>query len=139
MKYGNLVIEKKEYVLLKRLMNLSGYYKDETFRKSVKKLVSELESAQIVDDDEMPDDVVRFNSVITIGSKDGWQRRFKLVLPTESNIKEDRVSITTPMGAAVIGYSVGDTLIWEFPSGIKELTIEKVSQEKKNINLDMVL
>lgn len=139
MKYGNLVIEKKEYVLLKKLMNLSGYYKDETFRKSVNKLIGELASAQIVDDTEMPDDVVRFNSIMTIGSKDGWQRTFQLVLPTESNIEENKISIATPMGAAVIGYAECDTIVWEFPNGIRELTIKKVSQQKKTINLDMVL
>mgnify|MGYP000347880173 CR=1 FL=1 len=60
MKYGSLVIEKKEYVLLKRLMNLSGYYKDETFRKSVEKLVHELKSAHIIDDDEMPDEMLDY-------------------------------------------------------------------------------
>ncbi|SEK97634.1 regulator of nucleoside diphosphate kinase [Maribacter orientalis] len=139
MKHGNLIIEKKEYVLLKRLMNLSGYYKDETLRKSVKKLLGELESAKIVEDAKMPADVVRFNSVITIGSKEGWHKTFQLVLPTESNIKEDKISITTPMGAAVIGYAEGDTIIWEFPNGVKELTIEKINHEKKHINLDMVL
>ena len=139
MKHGNLIIEKKEYVLLKRLMNLSGYYKDETLRKSVKKLLGELESAKIVEDVKMPADVVRFNSVITIGSKEGWHKTFQLVLPTESNIKEDKISITTPMGAAVIGYAEGDTIIWEFPNGVKELTIEKINHEKKHINLDMVL
>ena len=87
----------------------------------------------------MPDDVVRFNAIISIGSKDGWQKTFHLVLPTESDIKENKISISTPMGAAVIGYAAGDTIIWDFPSGQKELTIEKVSQEKKHINLDMVL
>lgn len=139
MKHGNLIIEKKEYVLLKRLMNLSGYYKDETLRKSVKKLLGELESALVLEDVKMPDDVVRFNSVITIGSKEGWHKTFQLVLPNESNIKEDKISITTPMGAAVIGYAEGDTIIWEFPNGIKELTIEKIEYERKHISLDMVL
>ena len=60
MKYGNLVIEKKEYVVLKRLMNLSGYYKDDTLRKSVQKIVGELETAIIRDESEMYEDVIRF-------------------------------------------------------------------------------
>lgn len=139
MKYGNLVIEKKEYVLLKRLMNLSGYYKDETFRMSVNKLLCELETANIMDDAEMPYDLVRFNSVVTIGSKKGWKRTFQVVLPKESNVKEDKISISTPMGAAVMGYAEGDSIVWEFPSGEQHLTIEKVVQEKKHIKLDIVL
>lgn len=139
MKYGSLVIEKREYVLLKRLMNLSGYYKDDTLRKSVKKLVGELESAQISDEADIPEDVIRFNTTVTIVSEGGWHKRFKLVMPMDSDIKNNKVSILTPMGAAVMGYSEGDTLLWEFPSGEQKLTIEKVEQENTYISANMIL
>ncbi|MGB2760427.1 MAG: GreA/GreB family elongation factor [Maribacter stanieri] len=139
MKYGNLVIEKKEYVVLKRLMNLSGYYKDDTLRKSVQKIVGELETAIIRDDSEMYEDVIRFNTTVTIISENGWHKKFKLVMPTDSDIKNDKISILTPMGAAVMGYSEGDSVVWEFPSGEQKLTIEKVEQENAPINLNMVL
>ncbi|CAM4283204.1 GreA/GreB family elongation factor [Zobellia nedashkovskayae] len=138
MKYGGLVIEKKEYVLLKRFMNLSGYYKDETLRKSVEKLVGELESAQIYDEAEMPEDVIRFNSTITIVSENGWQKKFKLVVPTESDVNSGRISILTPMGAAVIGYAQGDALIWDFPAGEQRMLIELVEQEHKYININSI-
>lgn len=139
MKYGDLVIEKKEYVLLKRFMNLSGYYKDDTLRDSVKKLVGELESAQICDEHEMPKDVIRFNSTITIASQNGWHRKFKLVMPNDSDINNNKISILTPMGAAVMGYAEGDSITWQFPSGEQKLAIEKVEQENKYINANMVL
>ncbi|MGJ8714355.1 MULTISPECIES: GreA/GreB family elongation factor [Maribacter] len=139
MKYGNLVIEKKEYVVLKRLMNLSGYYKDDTLRKSVQKIVGELETAIIRDESEMYEDVIRFNTTVTIISENGWHKKFKLVMPTDSDIKNDKISILTPMGAAVMGYSEGDSVVWEFPSGEQKLTIEKVEQENAPINLNMVL
>lgn len=139
MKHGSLVIEKKEYVLLKRCMNLSGYYKDDTLRDSVKKLLGELESAQICDEQDMPKDVIRFNSTITIVSQNGWQRKFKLVMPNDSDIKNDKISILTPMGAAVMGYAEGDSITWQFPSGEQKLTIEKVEQKNKYINVNMVL
>lgn len=98
MKYGVLVIEKKEYVLLKKLMNLSGYYKDSTLRKSVQKLVGEMESAKIYDEANMPDDVIRFNSTVTIVSENGWRKQFKLVMPSDSDVKSDKISILTPWG-----------------------------------------
>ncbi|WP_282113566.1 GreA/GreB family elongation factor [Maribacter stanieri] len=139
MKYGNLVIEKKEYVVLKRLMNLSGYYKDDTLRKSVQKILGELETAIIRDESEMYEDVIRFNTTVTIISENGWHKKFKLVMPTDSDIKNDKISILTPMGAAVMGYSEGDSVVWEFPSGEQKLTIEKVEQENAPINLNMVL
>lgn len=120
-------------------MNLSGYYKDETLRKSVKKLVGELESAQICDEADMPKDVIRFNTMITIVSKNGWRRKFKLVMPNDSDVRNDKISILTPMGAAVMGYAEGDSLVWEFPSGEQKLTIEKVEQENNYISMNMVL
>lgn len=139
MKYGNLVIEKKEYVVLKRFMNLSGYYKDDTLRKSVQKLAGELETATVCDASDMYDDVIRFNTTVTIVSENGWQKKFKLVMPTDSDIKNDKISILTPMGAAVIGYSEGDSITWEFPSGEQKLTIKKVEQENQHMNINMVL
>ncbi len=120
-------------------MNLSGYYKDVTLGKSVKKLLTELESAKIFDEVDMPKDVIRFNSNITIRSENGWTRKFQLVMPNDSDVKRDKVSILTPMGAAVIGYAEGDTLIWEFPNGEQRLTIEKIEQENKYINVNMIL
>ncbi|MBU2899572.1 GreA/GreB family elongation factor [Maribacter dokdonensis] len=139
MKYGNLVIEKKEFVVLKRLMNLSGYYKDDTLRKSVKKLASELETAIILDANDMHEDVIRLNTMVTIVSDSGWHKKFKLVMPTDSDIKNNKISILTPMGAAVMGYSEGDIVQWEFPVGEQKLTIEKVEQENEHINLNMAL
>ncbi len=139
MKYEKLYIEKKEFLLLKRFMNLSGYYKDNTFRKSVEKLVGELESAQVCDDADMPKDVIRFNTTLTIGAEKGWRKTFKLVMPKESDVKNDKISILTPMGAAVMGYAEGDSITWEFPSGEQKLIIEKVVQENKHIDANMIL
>jgi len=139
MKHSNLVIEKKEYVILKRVLNLSGYHQDLTLQKSVGKLTKELESAKICDEEDMPADVVRFNSEITIVSEKGWNKKFQLVLPKESDVKNDKISLLTPMGAAVMGYAEGDSIIWEFPSGEQQLTIEKVKQENTPINVNMIL
>ena len=139
MKYGNLIIEKREYVLLKKLMNLSKYYKDVTLGKSIKKLSSEIESAKICDEKDMPNDVIRFNSTITVVSEKGWSKKFTLVTPSESDVKEGKISLLTPMGSAVIGYAEGDTIIWEFPSGEQNLMIGKVEQGNRKLNVSMVL
>lgn len=139
MKHGNLVIEKREYVLLKRLVNISGHYADETQRESIKKLAGELEQAHIRDEADMPSDVVRFNTWITIGSKNGWHKKFQLVMPKESDVKTNKISVLAPMGLAVIGYAQGDSVVWNFPTGEQQLTILKVEQEENSINIDMLL
>ncbi len=139
MKYKNLIIEKKEYVILKRVLNISGYQQDVTLRKAMGKLSRKLESAKICDEIDMPADVVRFNSEVTISSENGWHKQFQLVLPKSSDVKSNKISIITSMGAAVIGYAKGDSLVWEFPSGEQTITIEKVCQENIRINVNIIL
>lgn len=135
MKYGQLILEKKEFITLKRLLNLSGDYKIDTRKYSIKRLSEEMQSAKIVNDDEFPNDVIRFNSLITVATiDDSWENTFQLVLPSESNAALNKVSILAPMGAAVMGYAKGDKIEWEFPAGIKTLTIKNVVQKQTNIS-----
>ena len=133
------MIEKGEYVLLKRLVNISGYYADATQRDSIQKLAGELEQALIRAEEDMPTDVVRFNSWITIGSKNGWHKKFQLVMPKESDVKTNKISVLAPMGLAVVGYAQGDSVIWNFPTGEQELTLLQVEQAETPINIDLNL
>ena len=138
MKYGNLILEKKEYVFLKRLLNVTGYYKDENTKVSLKKLSGELTSAIIYDNEEMPEDVIRFNSIVTVKSGT-WETEFQLVTPTARDISANKISILAPMGSAVMGYAEGDSVIWNFPNGKKELTIVKVTQAERSVDIDVLL
>ena len=74
MKYGSLILEKKEYVYLKRILNISGYTEDVETQKSVQRLIEELKSAMIVDEMDMPEDIVRFNSSVLVSSDKGWKK-----------------------------------------------------------------
>ncbi|WP_066218313.1 GreA/GreB family elongation factor [Formosa haliotis] len=138
MKYGQLILEKKEFVYLKRILNLSGYSKDIETKKSLQKLTQELHDAEIVDHERMPEDVVRFNSHVTV-AQDEWQKTIQVVVPQHKNFKENKISILTPMGSALIGYALGDSIIWEFPNGTKELRIVNVEQEHNYSGLDIVI
>ena len=137
MKYGSLIMEKKEYVYLKRILNISGYAEDFQTLKSHQKLLDELKTAHIVDNDEMPLDVIRFNSKVTIIFNNGIEKTIQIVAPTDKDVKNNKISILTPMGTALIGYSKGDIVTWEFPMGQHEIKIIEVQQEKtfNNINI----
>ena len=82
----------------------------------------------ILDEDKMPLDVVRINTELTIATADGWQYTFQVVLPAESNNSQKKISLLVPMGAAVLGYSQGDSINWNFPGGNKDITILEVKQ-----------
>ncbi|MBQ0786891.1 MAG: GreA/GreB family elongation factor [Oceanihabitans sp.] len=131
MKYGSIVLEKKEYVTLKQLLKLSESDKVSTRKSSILRLKEELKSAIILDEKELPEDIIRFNSNVVVATKDGWQNDFQLVAAAESNFSKKKISILTPMGLAIIGYAHGDIIDWEFPGGVKSLEIKEVKQTEK--------
>ncbi len=128
MKYGSLILEKKEYVYIKRILNISGYAEDVETQKSLQRLSKELKNAQIIAEADMPEDVIRFNSKIMVYSENGWEKVIQLVIPSDKDAKKDKISILTPMGAALFGYSEGDSIEWDFPSGKQKLRIVTVTQ-----------
>lgn len=123
------MLEKKEYVYVKRILNISGYVGNHEIQKSLVKFTEELKTAHILDETEFPDDVVRLNSIVTVTSGDNWEKTIQIVQPSEKDIKNNKISILTPMGAALFGYSVSDTVKWDFPTGLKELKIIEVTQQ----------
>jgi regulator of nucleoside diphosphate kinase len=92
-------------------------------------LRAELQRAQIVSPDEVPNDVVTMNSQVVLRDLDTDEREtFTLVFPTEADIAEGRLSILAPIGTAILGERVGDEIRWRVPDGWRRLTIEEIVQ-----------
>ncbi|MEA1787547.1 GreA/GreB family elongation factor [Arenibacter sp. GZD96] len=128
MKYNSLILEKKEYVLLKRFLNLSIYSKDIDYIASIKQLSKALQFAQILDEKEMPKDIVRFNSVITLDLAESGIQEVELVVPIKSNKKAGKISILSPLGMALIGRAGGDSISGDLIPGTTHCTIVGVTQ-----------
>tara|TARA_R110000868_G_scaffold8606_3_gene44318 strand:- start:1081 stop:1500 length:420 start_codon:yes stop_codon:yes gene_type:complete len=139
MKYGGLILEKKEYVYLKRILNISGYVGDHQIQKCLTTLSEELKTANIEDEEKMPKDVIRFNSKVTVVFENGTEKIIQVVIPTDKDLSKNKISILTPMGSALIGYSKGDTILWDFPLGKQQLKIKEVIQEKIFSDIDLVI
>ena len=76
-------------------------------------LLEEIERAELHDVETMPDGHVMLNSRVSfIDERTHQLREVQLVLPAEANIAEGRVSILTPMGAALYGVAAGDSIEW---------------------------
>jgi len=128
MKYGELIIEKKEYEFLKQIMSLARYYKDTSYKASIYKLNEELKEARIVTKVNMPMDVIRLNSFVTIETPYAVEKTYQIVTPEKGDIRKDKVSILAPMGLALFGYAEGDQITWTFPLGESRIKIKKVNQ-----------
>jgi regulator of nucleoside diphosphate kinase len=91
-------------------------------------LQSEMARASVVAADDLPGDVVRMGSTAVIVA-DGQQRRVTLVYPGEADFAQGKVSILTPIGAALIGLSPGQSIAWTARDGRQHrLTVLSVVQ-----------
>jgi len=100
---------------------------------NIRKLMDDLDRADIVDEKDVPDDVVLMNSQVSVMDLDSNEKMtFKLVFPEEANLDRKKVSILAPVGSAVLGYRTGDIVEWEVPSRKRRLKIAKVTQKSKD-------
>ncbi len=80
-------------------------------------LSSELARAQLIDEAMHERDVVRMGSTLEYETEPGDARTVTLVFPQDEDISSGRISILTPIGVALIGLSVGDSMEWRRRDG----------------------
>lgn len=94
-------------------------------------LLLELERARVVDDAKLAAGIVRMGSTLRYTSDLGEDRQVTLVYPGDADIAEGKISILTPIGAALIGLSAGQSIDWTARDGrVHRLTVESVVQRE---------
>ena len=96
----------------------------ERFPQAAQELLSEMERAAVVSAEAVPPNVVQMGSGVVFRSDNGETRRVTLVFPGQADIAAGRLSILTPIGAALIGLSEGQSIAWKTRDGrLRQLTI----------------
>jgi regulator of nucleoside diphosphate kinase len=123
---SNIIVNKLDYLRIQKRINEARQKK--TIEKSeAEKLLNELNTAVLMEPQEIPDDVVTMNSVVSISfSESGRNQEFKIVYPDEANFKEKKVSIFSPIATALLGFRVGDLIEWMLPGGLTEIRIDRI-------------
>jgi regulator of nucleoside diphosphate kinase len=80
-------------------------------------LRTEIERARVVPADALPANVVQMGSTLEFRADSGPERRVTLVYPGEADFAQGRISILTPIGAALIGLSPGQSIAWTARDG----------------------
>lgn len=81
-------------------------------------LEEEIARAQIVLPDKVPGDVVTMNSRLTYVDEDtGVEHEVTLVYPHKADVGHNKVSVLSPVGAALLGLREGQSIAWKVPSG----------------------
>ncbi|MBM4272102.1 MAG: transcription elongation factor GreA [Deltaproteobacteria bacterium] len=94
----------------------------------IQELENNLAKSYIVHLNGVTTDKVVFGSTVTLEDMNsGAGITYRLVGPLESDIDENRISVTSPLGKALIGKSVGEEVIVETPGGTREFEIVNIS------------
>ena len=103
--------------------------------RSYAPLRRELERAVVVSSAAVPPDVATMNSRISYSDDgDGLTRTVSLAYPAEANAAVDKVSILEPLGLALLGLSVGQSIEWDFPDGSRRrLTLKQVQYQPERL------
>jgi regulator of nucleoside diphosphate kinase len=95
-------------------------------------LLAEMDRAKIVEPALVPADVVRMGSTVTFRSDDGHKRRMTLVYPIDEDLTTHKISVMTPVGAALIGLGEDQSISWTARDGRRhELTVLKVENPER--------
>lgn len=87
-----------------------------------------LANSEIMDASAFPSDKVGFGSVVSLENQNnGGEVTYQIVGPDESDIKSGKISITSPLGKALIGKEVNEEITVQTPGGIKKFTILKIT------------
>ena len=93
-------------------------------------LADELDRAHLLSKGRVADDTVRMGSHLEYRDETtGVVRAATLVYPDQADIAQGKISVLTPIGIALIGLKVGQSITWETRTGaMRELTLLGVRQ-----------
>jgi regulator of nucleoside diphosphate kinase len=92
-------------------------------------LAGEIERADILPDEQPMTNIVAMDSRVTFRDEaTGQTRTATLVYPDRADVSAGRISVLTPIGAALIGLSPGQTIEFRSPTGgLRALTVLSVA------------
>jgi transcription elongation factor GreA len=94
----------------------------------VAELEDKISRAEIIDVSKLSGKQVKFGATITVVDEDTDEKNsYQIVGPDEADVREKRLSITSPLARALIGKKAGDTVEVTTPNGSKSYEIVRVA------------
>lgn len=112
-----------------RLVNLADALADRD-PTAADQLAAELDRARVVADDRLAQGTVRMGAAVRFSLDGAEPRTVRLVYPGEADIEQGRISVLTPVGAALIGLTAGQSIEWTDRDGkSRSLSVLEVGME----------
>jgi len=122
----DICISKQDKARLSQLIEQALHTKSES-REHLRSLQQELDRAELRAPKNIPPDVITMNSTVRLTDLDtGEEMIVSLVFPNEADLAAQKISVLAPVGTAILGYRVGDTIEWRVPAGIRRLHVNEI-------------
>ena len=96
----------------------------------INNLKAAIADAKIIDPARLKNDVVQILSTVEMKNvKNNMVMKYTIVSESEANLREGKISSTTPIAQGLLGKKVGDVVDVKIPQGIIQLEILKISVE----------
>lgn len=129
MMYPKILLEKREYVYIKRILSILEFTADVTAHQLVVQWHQKLANAVILDEELLPLNIIRCYSKVRIQSATESTKQLQLVLPAEVHAQNNKVSVLSPIGVALLGHAQGDTILYTHAAQEELYTIIEVTQD----------
>ncbi|HKB07858.1 MAG TPA: transcription elongation factor GreA [Candidatus Polarisedimenticolia bacterium] len=91
-------------------------------------LQKQLKDLSLIDLSTMPKDRVALGSSVSlVDAESGKTMTYELVIPDMADFAKGLVSVTSPIGKALVGHRVGDEVTIKTPGGTKQYEIVKLA------------
>ena len=96
--------------------------------RGISELESKLAAAQVIDTSNLTGDRVTFGSTVLLKDGNGREEvRYRIVGSDESDVKQGKISVSSPLARALIGKEAGNEVVVHAPGGKKVYEILKVN------------
>ncbi|MFO7953980.1 transcription elongation factor GreA [Thioalkalivibrio sp.] len=129
----NAISEAREHGDLKENAEYHAAREQQSFIEGrIRELEAKLSNAQIIDVTTLPQTgkVVFGTTVVLEATEDGRQVTYKIVGEDEADIKNNMISVSSPIARALIGKEEGDVVTVQAPGGEMEYEILEVRYVK---------
>ena len=95
----------------------------------IAKLKNVVASARIIDESQLDVSKILIHSIVKIKNKaNGMEFSYTLVADSESDIRNGKLSVNSPIGKGLLGKELGDVVEIEVPNGMMTFEVTEVSR-----------
>lgn len=92
-------------------------------------LEDKLARVKIIEDQDIPNDKIYIGAIVTLKDLETDEKmKYMMVSPEESSFEDNKVSVLSPIGKALLGHEKGEELNIEIPAGALKYKVLKIER-----------